>query len=270
VVAPAGEAREEWEVIESFAKALGIVPSSIPALRLLGRFGVRFKPQALLDLLLRTGPEGDLFGLRRSGLSLKCLRRRPHGVVVSDFVATGVLREKLRHRAKRVRLAPEPITAEVHRLEALADAGDGEFPLRLIGMRELRSHNSWMHNAPLLMRGGRSHAARVNPVDAAASGLADGDVARIASRSGAVEVPVLVSDEMSQGTVALPHGWGHKGGWQLANEHGGVNYNLLTSAEPEDLEPLAGMTFLNGIAVRLERVGPAASEPAAEPASAPA
>jgi formate dehydrogenase len=268
VVAPAGEAREEWEIVEALSRPLGIVPSSIPALRLLGRLGIRLRPQTLLDLLLRSGPEGDLFGLRRRGLSLKRLRRRPHGVVVADHVATGVLRSKLRHRDRRVRLAPEPIARELGRLGQASFAADGDFPLRLIGLRELRSHNSWMHNAPLLMRGGRTHAARVHPDDAARHGIADGDRIRIASRSGAVEVQALVTDEMTPGTVALPHGWGHAGGWRLANEHAGANYNLLTSAEPEDLEPLAGMTFLNGIAVRLERVGAAEPERAVEPVSA--
>src|SRR4051812_10739247 len=102
VVSPAGEAREEWEVIEALSKPLGIVPSSIPALRLLGRLGIRIAPQRVLDGLLRIGPEGDLFGLRRRGLSLRKLRRRPHGVVVAEHVATGVLRSKVRHRGKRV------------------------------------------------------------------------------------------------------------------------------------------------------------------------
>jgi hypothetical protein len=32
---------------------------------------------------------------------------------------------------------------------------------------------------------------------------------------------------------------------------------VLASSEPEDLEPLAGMSFLNGIPVRLEPVAPA-------------
>jgi formate dehydrogenase len=268
VVAPAGEAREEWEVIEDLSRPLGITPSSVPALRLLGRLGIRLRPQRLLDGLLRLGPEGDLFGLRPRGLSLRKLRRRPHGVVVAEHVATGVLRQKIRHRDRRVRLAPKAIVDELARLARLGAADDDEFPLRLIGLRELRSHNSWMHNAPLLMRGGRTHAARVHPDDAAAHGLADGDMVRIASRRGAVEVAVKVTDEMAPGVVALPHGWGHAGGWRLANESGGVNYNLLTSAEPEDLEPLAGMTFLNGIAVRLEPVAPGRGERVAEPASA--
>jgi len=124
----------------------------------------------------------------------------------------------------------------------------------------LRSHNSWMHNAPLLMRGGRSQSLRLHPRDAEALGIEDGARVRVVSRSGAVQVAVTLTDEMTPGTVALPHGWGHQGGgWQLANRHGGVNVNLLASADPEDLEPLAGMTFLNGIAVRLEPVAADAS-----------
>ncbi len=50
-------------------------------------------------------------------------------------------------------------------------------------MRELRSHNSWMHNAPLLMGGGRTHALRMHPDDAAAHGIEDGGEARLESKS---------------------------------------------------------------------------------------
>jgi len=109
-----------------------------------------------------------------------------------------------------------------------------------------------MHNSPLLVRGGRTHALRVHPADAEAQGLVDGAPARITSARGMVEVAVRVTDEMMPGTVALPHGWGHRGGWQQANALGGANSNLLASAAPEDLEPLAGMAFLNGIPVQVE------------------
>src|SRR3954447_6395845 len=151
VVELAGESREEWEIVEDLAKPLGIVPSSLPPVRALGRLGVRVKPQLLLDLLLRTGPDGDLFGLRPRGLSLRKLRRKPHGIVTAEHIATGVLRGKIRHRARRLQLAPDAIVSE---LTALVDAPapDPSFPMRLIGLRELRSHNSWMHNSPLLLR----------------------------------------------------------------------------------------------------------------------
>jgi formate dehydrogenase len=257
-------------VIAELAEAIGVKPYSVPPLRWLSRVpGVGFTPQRLLDLLLRVGPEGDLFGLRPSGWSTAKLRRKPHGVVLADGIPTGVLKDKIRHKGGRLALAPDAIAAEIERMEA-AGGGDPDFPLRLIGLRELRSHNSWMHNAPLLMRGGRTQSLRVHPDDAAAHGLEDGAEARLASKSGEVVVPIKVTDEMKPGTVALPHGWGHKGGWKLANEHPGVNVNVLASAEPEDLERLAGMAFLNGIPVRLEPVGPAHRRAAAEAAAAPA
>jgi anaerobic selenocysteine-containing dehydrogenase len=253
VVEPAGEAREEWRVIDDLSRAMGVAPYSIPALRHLARLGLRISPRRLVDLLLRTGPAGDLFGLRRSGLSLDKVSRAPHGIVLGEQVATGVLNKKLRHPDGRVHLADGEIEAEIVRLESANGAGS-EFPLRLIGLRELRSHNSWMHNAPLLMRGGRVHSLRIHPDDATRVGLEDGERVRVVSAAGAVETLVTLTDEMTPGTVALPHGWGHQGGWQLANRAGGTNVNLLASSDVESLERLAGMAHLNGIPVRVEPV----------------
>ncbi|PRC61214.1 formate dehydrogenase, partial [Mycobacterium sp. ITM-2017-0098] len=81
-----------------------------------------------------------------------------------------------------------------------------------IGMREMRSQNSWMHNSPTLMKGDRRHLARINPADAAAAGLVDGATVRVTSKDGAIETGVQITDDVSPGTVAIPHGWGHRGG----------------------------------------------------------
>ena len=251
VVSPAGEAREESEVLSELARRMGFVPSSVRAMRLLGRVGLRPTAQQLLSLVIRTGPGGDWYGLRRGGLNMDRLRAHPHGMVLAEEIPTGDLKKKVRHRGGRIPLTPPAIVAEIARLKE-RNGADPAFPMRLIGMRELRSHNSWMHNAPMLMRGNRRHALRIHPDDAVAAGLADGAPARVESKSGAVEVPVVVTDEMTPGTVALPHGWGHRGGWRLANEHAGVNVNVLASSDPDDLERLAGMSVLNGIPVRVE------------------
>jgi formate dehydrogenase len=271
VVPAAGEARQEWTIFESFARALGTFPSPSRLARLVGRLGLRATPQQLLDLLLRIGPDGDRFGLRRGGLNVARLRRSPSGVQVADHLPTGVLVKRVRHRDHRVRLAPAEILAEEGRLLAAEQQAAG-FPLRLIGMRELRSHNSWMHNSPKLMSARIKHALRINPADARARGLEDGDAASVRSRAGLVEVPVLITDDLMPGTVALPHGWGHAGGWQVANAHAGANVNILAASGPEDLEPLAGMAHLNGIPVEVEAIAPQTddSRPSAvaEPASA--
>ena len=255
VIEPRGESRQEWEIIDDLSRRMGLAPYSIPALRAAAKLGFRPTPQRLVDLLLRTGPKGDLFGARRGGLSLDELRKHPHGLLLGEEIETGVLGDKVRHKGSRVHLAPPEIVEEMTRAES-SNGDDPAYPLRLIGLRELRSHNSWMHNAPMLMRGGRVQALRVHPDDAAACGLEDGGEVSVESKSGAVTVPVKVTDEMMPGAVALPHGWGHRGGWKLANEHAGANVNLLASSDPEDLERLAGMAHLNGIPVRLEPVAP--------------
>jgi anaerobic selenocysteine-containing dehydrogenase len=56
------------------------------------------------------------------------------------------------------------------------------------------------------------------------------------------------------GTVAILHGWGHRGGgWRVANATGGVNGNDLTSNDPQDVESLSGMAWLTGVPIEVER-----------------
>ena len=251
VVPPRGAARQEWEIIDELARRMRLGVGMFRVQRLAHRLGIRPSPRRLIDVLIRTGRAGDRFGLRRSGLSLRRLRTHPRGIVLGDHHETGTLRRRIVHKDKRVHLAPPEIVAEIERLKA-APEPPADFPLRLIGLRESRSHNSWMHNAPALMRGGRGHLARVHPADAAACGLTDGEPCQITSAHGSIELPVRITDEMTPGTVAVPHGWGHRdGGWRLANAAGGVNVNLLASPRPDDLETLAGMANLNGIPVRI-------------------
>ena len=268
VVPPAGEAREEWTVIDDLMRALARRSRGLGALQLarraLAAVGVRLEPRLLLDLVVRLAEGGDKLGLRRGGLTLARLtREHPHGTVLRPHLRAGALRRVVLHRDRRVALDHALIAREVADLRArtAAEEADGAgtdgFPLRLIGMRELRSENSWMHNAPLLLRGGRGQRARMHPADAQPLGLADGDTVRIVSRHGAIELPVALTEDLKQGVVAVPHGWGHKGtgGWRRANgaaPGGGVNVNLLTSSEPHELERLAGMAHLNAVPVRAE------------------
>jgi anaerobic selenocysteine-containing dehydrogenase len=260
VVAPAGEARDEWEIIDAIARRIGVAPYSERNLRRLGELGLRLKPKRVLDLLLRTGP---------GRLSVRALRRHPHGIVTEAHIATGVLRDKVRHPDKRVHLDAPAILGELRRL-ATANGHDPDRPLRLIGLRELRSHNSWMHNVPKLMAGDRVHTARIHPDDAVEHGIEDGAPCRVVSAAGVIELPAKLTDEVMRGVIAIPHGWGHRsgGGWRTADSAGGANVNRLASSASIELERLAGMAFLNGIPVRLEAV-PASGEAApSEPAAA--
>ena len=94
------------------ASGSGSCPRASWPLRQLGRVGVKLSPRRLVDLLLRIGPQGDLFGLRRGGLSVGKLERNPHGIVLDEHLAPAVLAKQIRHRDKRVRLDPPEIRAE--------------------------------------------------------------------------------------------------------------------------------------------------------------
>ncbi len=254
VIEPRGEARQEWEILNEIAQRMGHGGAyPIRPLHWLAKLGYQVKPRQMADLLLRTSKVGDRFGLRRSGISFrKLVRDHPHGKKLMDELPTGQLNQKLLTPDKKLPLSTPEMLGELVELGRHSD--DRRYPFRLIGRRELLSHNTWMHNVPRLMPQGRCLTALVNSEDAQRLGLADGGEVEITSASGSVRVQATVSDEVGAGTVALPHGWGHSGGWNRANSAGGVNSNILASSDREDIERLAGMSILNGIPVSLAAV----------------
>src|SRR4029450_12461933 len=124
--------------------------------------------------------------------------------------------------------------------------------LVLVGRRDLRSNNSWMHNLDVLVKGKPRCTLHIQPDDAPPRELANGDPARVVSATGTVVVHVEVTDAVMCGVVSLPHGWGHDvEGVDLAvaAAHAGVNSNVLSSRDA--LDPLSGNAVLNGIPVEV-------------------
>lgn len=207
-------------------------------------------PARLLDLMVRVGPYGDAFGARPDGLTLERLRESPHGVDLGAL--TPRLPEVLRTPSGTVELAPEPILADLPRLAAALDRPVADDDLRLVGRRDVRSNNSWMHNVEVLVKGKPRCTLHVHPDDATRLGLVDGADATVRSRVGSLVAPVEVTDAIRQGVVSLPHGWGHdRRGAQLsvAERHAGVNSNVLT--DDAVVDAVSGNAVLNGIPVEV-------------------
>jgi anaerobic selenocysteine-containing dehydrogenase len=214
-------------------------------------------PERILDLMLRTGPYGDGFGADPSGLSLAVLEASPHGVDLGPLQPR--IPEVLRTPSGKVELAPEPIVKDASRLRSSLSRGrNGD--MVLVGRRDLRSNNSWMHNVDILVKGKARCTLQLHPDDADRLGIADGGTACVRSRRGEVAVTVEVTDAIMPGVVSIPHGWGHgMDGVDLsvAARRPGVNSNLL--ADGELFDPLSGNAVLNGIPVRVEALSPAAA-----------
>ena len=162
---------------------------------------------------------------------------------------------------RSVELAPAEIVADVPRLrEALSRSVPATV---LIGRRQLRSNNSWMHNISTMVRGSNRCTLLVHPDDASAAGLEEGATATVRSRVGEVQAIVEVSDDVMPGVVSLPHGWGHAQDgvrMSVAKANAGVSSNDL--ADEQIIDPLSGNAVLNAIPVSIE--------PAAVPDSHPA
>jgi anaerobic selenocysteine-containing dehydrogenase len=240
-------------VIETLVRREVAIPGSAVEERdpdeLLAALEPRRGPERLLDFMLRTGPYGDGLGNDPQGLTLETLERSPHGVDLGPLRPR--LPDALRTPSGRIELAPEPIVDDLERLRAaLRRPRNGG--LVLIGRRQLRSNNSWMHNLPALVKGKERCTMHIHPDDADRLGLEDGRQALLRSAAGELEAPVEITDAIMPGVVSIPHGWGHDAAGarlRVATEHAGVNSNLL--ADESMVEPLSGNAILNGIPVEV-------------------
>ncbi len=249
--------RHDWQILLELSRRMGGGPTGTPAVDALlgaaGRLGLRFSPTKLAELLLRTGAHGDRFlPWRRRMDFARLAEEHPHGLDLGPL-EPGVAR-RVFHRDGRVRLAAEPLLAA---FDALVDELPRPIPqdeLLLVGRREVRTNNSWMHNLPSLVSGRERCVLFVNPKDAEACGVADAREALLASRVHAGLVRIQVTDEVQPGIVSLPHGWGHRESarWQrVAGRHPGVSINDWT--DDAAVEAVVGQSILNGVPVRLAR-----------------
>ena len=210
-------------------------------------------PRRLLDLLLRVGAWGDGFGRHPDGLTLAKVEASEHGIDLGPLQPS--LPGNIQTPSGRIPLAPERIVADLPRLDAWLESAPADDALLLIGRRDVRSMNSWLHNLPSLAKGRDRCTLQVSPKDAASLGLVDGGRAELVGRVGRLLTPVEVSDRMAPGVVSLPHGFGHDVPGvelQVARRKPGVNTNAVV--DDVDLDAPTGSAVLNGVPVRVTPV----------------
>ncbi len=158
--------RHDWEILAELA---GRVFAPRPLRGIARRAARSVRPERILDLLLRIGPHR---------LTLAKLRRHPHGMDLGPL-EPGRVGDRIATPDRQVDAAPAEFLDDA-RAQLLVEADrepGGE--LVLIGRRQLRDNNSWMHNASRLVKGPPRCTLLVHPTDAASRHLADGDAARL-------------------------------------------------------------------------------------------
>jgi anaerobic selenocysteine-containing dehydrogenase len=220
--------KAEWEILATLAEIMGgPAVSSVPS------------PTQLLDQSLKTGPYN---------LSVEQLKASPHGIDL------GVLKpripEVLRTPSGRIVLVHDSLLA--HLSEASKELQTKVPRFVVIGRRDVRSNNSWMHNLPRLAKGPFRCTALVHPEDANDLHIKDGDHIRLRRGAKAIVVQAEISDAMMPGVISVPHGWGHnKTGAKLrvAEQRPGANLNELFDAH--EIDPLSGNSVLSGQTVEV-------------------
>jgi anaerobic selenocysteine-containing dehydrogenase len=229
-----------------------------------------FGPERILDLGLRFGPYGAKLNPFSKGLTLARVKKAVHGIDLGPL--RSCLPGRLRTPDKQIELAPDVLVKDVERVKAKLIDWDRRRPARqrsltsspnashnsnghllLIGRRQLRSNNSWMHNSERLLRGKTQCTILVHPTDAAQRHLSAGQMVSVRSRVGTVEVPIEISEEMMPGVVSIPHGWGHsRKGVELdvAQKHAGASINDIT--DEQAIDALCGTAAFNGTWVEVE------------------
>ncbi len=230
-------ARNDWEILGGLASR--IARERGLRARLLSAVANGLGPRGLLRLLLRIGPHP---------LTLAKLERAPHGIDLGALEPC--LPGRLYTKDRRIALAPQRFLDDLPRLrQSLQQPRPA---LALVGRRDLRSNNSWMHNSPRLIKGPERCTLLMHPDDARARGLASGQRVRLRSRVGEVEAPLEVSDAVRPGVVCLPHGFGHRFAetrLDVARQRPGVSANDVT--DDAVVDELSGNATLNGVPVEV-------------------
>jgi anaerobic selenocysteine-containing dehydrogenase len=211
----------------------------------------RFKKRSLMERILFPflNPAFMLnIGLKKGPypLDLKKLKNNPHGVDLGPLKPR--MPEYLYTRDKKLHLAPALLVEQFEKLNLEVN----QPKLVLIGRRELRSNNSWMHNSYRLVKGKNRCTIMMHPDDAESRGIKDNETVKVSSKKGSISLPLEISDNLMPGVVSIPHGYGHNAPetkMEVANAHAGVSINDIT--DEGFLDALSGNAAFSGVEVEV-------------------
>ena len=245
--------RHEWWIYVRLADKLGVTlfdnKFMSGFLKLAAKFAyTRFEfikvPELIINGMLKKAGQPSL---------KRMLKNHPHGIRLPDNEGDNFLgTDRVLTEDGLVDLAPQPYVDRFN--SAIEDLYQEELnslgKMKLIGKREVKRMNSSSANSPRLVKDGTNYAY-LSPQDADRIGINTLELVDVTSKFGKITIPAKITDEMMPGTVAIPQCWGHEDadGLRHAQQHPGVNSNLLAGDGRDNIEELSGMSHLSGIIV---------------------
>ncbi len=225
--------KHDWEILRDLS------------LQLTGLEDDGVTPEAMLDLGLKHGAYG------KQGMSLEKLKANPHGVDLGPLQPC--LEQRIQTGDGKIRIAPDLYLKDLERLDAWARIQadqNADYPFALISRRLPRSHNTWTQNSHRLVKGRNPCTLQMNAADASRLGLEDGQLATVSSVTGHIRLPVEIDDDMFEGVISVPQGWGHNRAdirMSIAESQPGVSMNDVTDSHR--IDALTGNAAFNGTRV---------------------
>lgn len=115
------------------------------------------------------------------------------------------------------------------------------------GRHSEEGHNATMRN-PATFKYRQPYTLAMNPEDGKKMGIADGQMVRVSTNTGSLEIPVEYTWQTARGYVLIPHHFGYK----FEGKTYGVHVNLLTSHK--DLDELTGNPIWRYTPCRVEAI----------------
>jgi len=116
--------------------------------------------------------------------------------------------------------------------EGVSDPLREKFPLMMIGSHAVQRSHSTFGNLDVIQEA-HQHNIRINPVDAAARGIKNGDMVKVFNDRGVIEVKAKVTPRIRPGVVDVPQGTYHKPDANGVDKGGCIN--TLTKYHPSPL-----------------------------------
>ena len=256
--------KPEWEILLSLTNLMGQTFFGNPLFALLPKiYKIRhkkFNPEIFMKIFMFFGQllEKKIPRLSSGTFTMKKLKRSETTLLGNNEY--GVLKKHIQTKNKKITLLNNYLREQFQlvnnamneKLETgINELKENEF--LMIGRRNLKTMNSWMHNVDFLWHKKQEQKLYINSDDAKRLNLINDDIVIVRNNLGSISTPIQITDDVMPSVICYPHGWGHKNPYlSVANRNPGENVNVLTDSKK--LEKIAGMPLMNGYKVEIEKI----------------
>ena len=187
--------------------------------------------------------------LEPTGLSLEEIARHPEGYEYKPRRYKKYEKELLNTPSGKVEFASEYLKGlgfeelGEYKSPAYLKNPNTDYPFVMItGARSVLYYHSRNHNFPRFCTAQPSPYVELHPDDAKKLDVKDGDMVRVTSRIGSLEiaVQVMAENEILPGTIQITHGWKE------------ANVNLIT--HDDIFDPIDGFPLMKSVEVKVEKI----------------